>query len=107
MRKHRTNSKKDKTRKDIKSKQIKRFDPILKEIITGSIGKILFLATGKEMKGEVKVLPEEIRLVKILRPDILLEIDGKIIHMEIQVQRDKTLPEMMLKYLIAIKEKFG
>ncbi len=112
MIRQKANSGREEGRKDIKIREIsrrkiRRFDPILKEIITGAIGKILFLATGEKLKGKVKVLPEEIRLVKVLRPDILLEIDGKIIHIEIQVQQDKTLPERMLKYSIAIKEKFG
>ncbi len=62
-----------------KKKELKRFDPILKEIISKSIEKILFLATGEKLKGKVKVLPEEIRLVKALRPDVLVEIQNKII----------------------------
>jgi hypothetical protein len=31
----------------------------------------------------------------------------KIFHIEIQTQQDKTLPERMLLYSLAIKEKFG
>ncbi len=87
--------------------KIKRFDPILKEIISKSIRKILLLAKGQKIKGKVIVLPEEIRLVKVLRPDVLIEIQNKIIQIEIQAQYDKNLPERMLKYCIAIKEKFG
>ena len=40
-------------------------------------------------------------------PDILPEIGGKIIHIEIQVQQDKTLPERMLDYFYAIRKKYG
>jgi len=45
--------------------------------------------------------------VKSFYPDILLEIGGKIIHIEIQVQQDKTLPERMLDYFYAIRKKYG
>jgi uncharacterized protein YuzE len=37
----------------------------------------------------------------------LLEIGGKIIHIEIQVQQDKTFPERMLDYFYAIRKKYG
>jgi hypothetical protein len=37
----------------------------------------------------------------------LLEIGGKIIHIEVQVQQDKALPERMLDYFYAIRKKYG
>ncbi len=90
-------------------KEVKRFDPILKEIISHSIGKITELATGEklEAKGKVKILPEEIRFLKTLRADFLLEVSDKIFHIEIQAQQDKTLPERMFEYSYAIREKYG
>lgn len=89
----------------VSPKETKRFDPILKEIILKAISKILSSTLRQKIKGKIKTLPEEIRFVKVLRPDILFEASGKIFHIEIQVQKDKSLPERMLKYFIAIKEK--
>jgi len=88
-------------------KELKRFDLILKEIFSKAVGKIFWLATGQKIEGKAKVLPTEIRFVKSFYPDILLEIGGKIIHIEIQVQQDKTLPERMLDYFYAIRKKYG
>ncbi|MDT7907846.1 MAG: hypothetical protein RRA63_07365 [Candidatus Calescibacterium sp.] len=88
-------------------KELKRFDLILKEIFSKAVGIIFWLAAGRKIEGKAKVLPTEIRFVKSFYPDILLEIGGKIIHIEIQVQQDKTLPERMLDYFYAIRKKYG
>ncbi|MDT7906786.1 MAG: hypothetical protein RRA63_01900 [Candidatus Calescibacterium sp.] len=88
-------------------KELKRFDLILKEIFSKAVGIIFWLATGQKIEGKAKVLPAEIRFVKSFYPDILLEIGGKIFHIEIQVQQDKTLPERMLDYFYAIRKKYG
>jgi hypothetical protein len=88
-------------------KELKRFDLILKEIFSKAVGIIFWLATGQKIEGKAKILPAEIRFVKSFYPDILLEIGGKIIHIEIQVQQDKTLPERMLDYFYAIRKKYG
>jgi predicted transposase YdaD len=88
-------------------KELKRFDPILKEIFSKAVGIIFWLATGQKIEGKAKILSTEIRFVKSFYPDILLEIGGKIIHIEIQVQQDKTLPERMLDYFYAIRKKYG
>jgi len=88
-------------------KELKRFDLILKEIFSKAVGIIFWLATGQKIEGKAKVLPAEIRFVKSFYPDILLEIGGKIIHIEVQVQQDKTLPERMLDYFYAIRKKYG
>lgn len=101
--------KKMKKQRKIPPKEIKRFDPILKEIISHSIGKVIELATGEKLEAErkVKFLPEEIRFLKTLRADFLLEVSNKIFQLEIQAQKDKTLPERMFKYFFAIREKYG
>ena len=88
-------------------KELKRFDLILKEIFSKAVGIIFWLATGQKIEGKVKVLPAEIRFVKSFYPDILIEIGGKIVHIEVQVQQDKTLPERMLDYFYAIRKKYG
>jgi predicted transposase YdaD len=88
-------------------KELRRFDLILKEIFSKAVGIIFWLATGQKIEGKAKVLPAEIRFVKSFYPDILLEIGGKIIHIEVQVQQDKTLPERMLDYFYAIRKKYG
>jgi predicted transposase YdaD len=88
-------------------KELKRFDLILKEIFSKAVGIIFWLATGQKIEGKAKVLPAEIRFVKSFYPDILIDIGGKIIHIEIQVQQDKTLPERMLDYFYAIRRKYG
>jgi predicted transposase YdaD len=87
-------------------KEIKRFDPILKEIFSEAIGMIYYLAIGKKIGKKVKVISAEIRLVKTFRPDILVEADGEIIQVEIQAQQDKTLPLRMFQYYYAILEKY-
>jgi len=88
-------------------KELKRFDLILKEIFSKAVGIIFWLATGQKIEGKAKVLPAEIRFVKSFYPDILIEIGGKIVHIEVQVQQDKTLPERMLDYFYAIRKKYG
>jgi predicted transposase YdaD len=88
-------------------KELKRFDLILKEIFSRAVGIIFWLATGQKIEGKAKVLPTEIRFVKSFYPDILLKIGRKIIHIEIQVQQDKTLPERTLDYFYAIRKKYG
>jgi len=95
-----------KAKKLLKRKELKRFDPILKEIFSEALGKIYYLATGKKISEKVKVLHSEIRVVKTFQPDILVEADGEIIQLEIQVQQDKTLPRRMLRYYYAIEEKY-
>jgi predicted transposase YdaD len=88
-------------------RELKRFDLILKEIFSKAVGIIFWLATGQKIEGKAKVLSTEIRFVKSFYPDILLEIGGKIIHIEIQAQQDKKLPERMLDYFYAIRKKYG
>jgi predicted transposase YdaD len=87
-------------------KELRRFDPILKEIFSEAIGMIYYLATGKKIGKKVKVISAEISLVKTFRPDILVEADGEIIQVEIQAQQDKTLPKRMFQYYYAIVEKY-
>jgi len=87
-------------------KELKRFDPILKEIFSEAIGTIYYLAIGKKIGKKVKVILAEISLVKTFRPDILVDADGEIIQVEIQAQQDKTLPKRMFRYYYAIVEKY-
>ena len=87
-------------------KELKRFDPILKEIFSEAIGKIYYLAIGKKIGKKVKVISAEISLVKTFRPDILVEADGEIIQVEIQAQQDKSLAKRMFRYYYAISEKY-
>jgi len=87
-------------------KELKRFDPILKEIFSEAIGTIYYLAIGKKIGKKVKVILAEISLVKTFRPDILVDADGEIIQVEIQAQQDKTLPKRMFRYYYAILEKY-
>jgi predicted transposase YdaD len=95
-------------KKEYKQKrELKRFDLILKEIFSKAVGIIFWLAIGQKIEGKAKVLSTEIRFVKSFYPDILLEIGGKIIHIEIQAQQDKNLPERMLDYFYAIRKKYG
>jgi hypothetical protein len=48
-------------------KELKRFDAILKEIFSETIGMIYYLAIGKKIGKKVKVISAEIRLVKTFR----------------------------------------
>ncbi len=87
-------------------KELKRFDPILKEIFSKSAGKIISIATDEQIQEELEDIAGEIKLIKSLRPDLLFRSKEKIFHIEIQVQQDKTFPERMLIYSVAIREKF-
>ncbi|MDT7907864.1 MAG: hypothetical protein RRA63_07460, partial [Candidatus Calescibacterium sp.] len=87
-------------------KELKRFDLILKEIISRAASKIIWLATGRKIEGKLKMFPAEIRLAKSFYTDILFEIGGEIFQIEIQAQQDKTMPERMFKYYYAIVEKY-
>jgi predicted transposase YdaD len=88
-------------------KELKRFDPILKEIFSKAAGKLISIATGEKINQKLEDITAEIEFVKSLRPDMLLKAGNKIFHIEIQAQQDKDLPERMLIYSLAIKEKFG
>jgi len=88
-------------------KELKRFDPILKEIFSKAAGKLISIATGEKIKEKLEDITTEIEFVKSLRPDLLFRAREKIFHIEIQVQTDKNLPERMLIYSLAIKEKFS
>jgi predicted transposase YdaD len=88
-------------------KELKRFDPILKEIFSKAAGKLISIATGEKINQELEDITSEIEFVKSLRPDMVFRAGEKIFHIEIQVQKDKDLPERMLLYSLAIKEKFG
>jgi predicted transposase YdaD len=85
---------------------LKRFDLILKEIISRAASKIIWLATGRKVEGKLKMFPAEIRLAKSFYTDILFEIGGEMFQIEIQAQQDKTMPERMFKYYYAIVEKY-
>jgi len=87
-------------------KELKRFDIILKEIISRAASKIIWLATGRKVEGKLKMFPAEIRLAKSFYTDILFEIGGEMFQIEIQAQQDKTMPERMFKYYYAIVEKY-
>jgi hypothetical protein len=87
-------------------KELKRFDPILKEIISKAASKIIWLATGRKVEGKLRIFPAEIRLAKSLYPDVLFEIGGEMFQIEIQAQQDKTIPERMFKYYYAMVEKY-
>jgi hypothetical protein len=88
-------------------KELKRFDPILKEIFSKAAGKLISIATGEKIKEKLEDITGEIEFVKSLRPDMVFRTGDKIFHIEIQAQQDKDLPERMLIYSLAIKEKFG
>jgi hypothetical protein len=87
-------------------KELKRFDLILKEIISRAASKIIWLATGRKVEGKLKMFSAEIRLAKSFYTDILFEIGGEMFQIEIQVQQDKTMSERMFKYYYAIVEKY-
>jgi predicted transposase YdaD len=106
-RKHQKEKRKYKQKREYKQKkELKRFDLILKEIISRAASKIIWLATGRKVEGKLKLFPAEIRLAKSFYTDILFEIGGEMFQIEIQVQQDKTMPERMFKYYYAIVEKY-
>jgi hypothetical protein len=58
-------------------KELKRFDPILKEIFSKAAGKIISVATGEKIGEELEDITGEIKLIKSLRPDLLVQIKRK------------------------------
>jgi hypothetical protein len=70
-------------------KELKRFDPILKEIFSKAAGKLISIATGEKIKGKLEDITSEIEFIKSLRPDMVFRAGNKIFHIEIQVQQDK------------------
>jgi hypothetical protein len=108
MKNEKIGNKKENKKKEneIYKKELKRFDPILKEVFSEAIGTIYYLAIGKKIGKKVKVISAEISLVKTFRPDILVDADGEIIQVEIQAQQDKNLPKRMFRYYYAIVEKY-
>jgi hypothetical protein len=106
-RKHQREKREYKQKREYRyKKELKRFDLILKEIISRAASKIIWLATGRKVEGKLKLFPAEIRLAKSFYTDILFEIGGEIFQIEIQAQQDKTMPERMFKYYYAIVEKY-
>jgi len=65
-------------------KELKRFDPILKEIFSKAAGKLISIATGKQINKELEDITTEIEFVKSLRPDMVFRAGNKIFHIEIQ-----------------------
>ena len=88
-------------------KELKRFDLVLKEILSRAIGKIISIATGEKIEEKLEDATREIKFLKSLRPDLIFKAGEKIFHIEIQAQQDKTLPKRMLIYSVVIEEKFG
>jgi predicted transposase YdaD len=88
-------------------KELKRFDPILKEIFSKAAGKLISIATGEKINQKLEDITAEIEFVKSLRPDMVFRAGDKIFHIEIQAQQDKDLPERMLDYFYAIRKKYG
>jgi predicted transposase YdaD len=79
----------------------------LKEIFSKAAGKIISIAVGEQIHQKIEDITSEIEFVKSLRPDMVFRAGEKIFHIEIQAQQDKDLPERMLMYSLAIKEKVG
>jgi predicted transposase YdaD len=79
----------------------------LKEIFSKAAGKIISIAVGEQIHQKIEDITSEIEFVKSLRPDMVFRAGEKIFHIEIQAQQDKDLPERMLIYSLAIKEKVG
>jgi hypothetical protein len=100
--------KQQRKRKESKyKKELKRFDLVLKEILSRAVGKIISIATGEKIEEKLEDINREVKLLKSLRPDMLFKAGEKIFHIEIQAQQDKTLPKRMLLYSVGIEEKFG
>jgi len=70
-------------------KELRRFDPILKEIFSKAAGKLISIATGEKINKELEDITTEIEFVKSLRPDMVFRAGEKIFHIEIQVQQDR------------------
>jgi predicted transposase YdaD len=81
-------------------REIKRFDPVLKNVLSSTVKIILSLVGIKVQK--ISYLPVEINITKRFLLDSLFESTEHIYHIEIQKYPDKTLPERMFEYFFAI-----
>jgi transposase len=58
---------------------------------------------GVKPKGKPKEISGELKLPKVMRPDILMEFQNFILHIEIQSSHRERIPERMLLYFIGIQ----
>jgi len=79
---------------------MKRFDPVLKNVLSSAVKIILSLVGIKVQK--ISYLPVEINITKRFLLDSLFESPEHIYHIEIQKYPDKTLPERMFEYFYAV-----
>jgi len=84
-------------------KDLKRFDPILKEIFSKAAGKLISIATGEKIKGKLEDTTTEIELVKSLRPDMLLKSRRKSSILKYKLSKTKTYQRGCLYTLSGLK----
>jgi rhamnose utilization protein RhaD (predicted bifunctional aldolase and dehydrogenase) len=58
-------------------KELKRLDPILKEIFSKAAGKFISIATGEKIEEKLEDITTEIEFVKSLRPDMVFRTRKK------------------------------
>jgi hypothetical protein len=74
-------------------KELKRFDPILKEIFSKAAGKIISLATGEKIEEKLEDITSEIEFVKSLRPDLLFRTKEKIFILKFRFNMIEIYPK--------------
>lgn len=83
---------------------MREYDITLKRLLTHGSSRLLAKLTGLEVKVWHNV---ELPLLQTRQADLLGETaDGKLVHVELQSTNDPTMASRMLKYAIAIEEKF-
>ncbi len=85
-------------------KELKRFDPILKEIFSKAAAKLISIATGEKIHKKLEDITAEIEFVKSLRPDLLLRTKEKFSILKYKYNLTKLYPKGCLYILLQLRE---
>ncbi len=84
---------------------MREYDVALKNLLTSASSRLLTTLTGLKVAVWHNA---ELPVVQARQPDLLGETArGELVHVELQSTNDPTMAERMLKYSVAIHEKFG
>jgi hypothetical protein len=79
------------------------YDLTVRELLTEPLCSLLEYITGEKIKG---FLDPSFPSVKERRADLLLEVEGGILHVEVQSTNDIVMSQRMLEYWLLIKSKY-
>jgi len=81
------------------------YDRTVRELLQRIPLRFTELLTGRQIR---EVLDPTLPRVQERRADFVGRLDdGRVVHVEAQVQYDPTLPERMVEYFLGLKQRFG